>query len=266
LADAYTQLLWFSTGDPKPLIAKAKTAALKAVELDDTLAETHTALSAAYLHDWNFDGAGREIEQALALNPGYGWAYHEYSTYLGTVGRGDPVAAIKKSEEFDPLNVAIMTDIGNMLLVAGKYDEAIAQFRKVREIDPNFTPSGFVGAYYVDKGMHEEALREITAAMAGAGRTPDLLMLLAISYAKSGQKEETARLLDEMKRLSKKQYVPSTFFAFVYVAFGEKDQAFEHLERAYREHDIQLLQLKGSRLEPLHSDPRYNDLVRRVGV
>ena len=223
-------------------------------------------MSAAYLHDWNFDGAGREIEQAVELNPGYGWAYHEYSTYLGTVGRGDPLAVIRKSEEFDPLNVAIMTDIGNILLVAGKYDEALAQFRKVREIDPNFTPSPFIASYYVDKGMHEECLQEITSAMAVAGRTPDLLMLLAMSYAKAGQKEETARLLNEMNRLSKKQYVPSTFFAFIYASLGEKDQAFEHLERAYREHDIQLLQLKGSRLEPLHSDARFTDLLRRVGV
>lgn len=266
LADANTQLLWFSAGEPRPMIAKAKAAALKAVELDGTLAETHTALSAAYLHDWNFDGAGREIEQALALNPGYGWAYHEYSTFLGTVGRGDPLAQIKKSEEFDPLNTAIMTDIGNTLLNAGRYDEAIAQFRKVREIDPNFTPIVFMAAYYVDKGMHEQGLKEITTAIAGAGRTPDLLMLLAMSYAKAGQKEETARLLDEMKQLSKKQYVPNTFFAFVYTALGQKDQAFAHLEKAYREHDIQLLQLKGTRLEPLHSDARFRDLLRRVGV
>jgi len=266
LADAYTQLLWFSSSDPRPIIAKAKAAAMKAVEIDGTLAETHTALSAAYLHDWNFDGAGREIEQALALNPGYAWAYHEYSTYLGTVGRGDALAEVKKAEEFDPLNIAILTDIGNTFLSAGKYDEAMAQFRKVREIDPNFWPSTFIGSYYVDKGMHTEGLKEITAAIASAGRTPDLLMLLAISYAKAGKKAEAVRLLDEMKRLAKKQYVPSTFFAFVYAALGEKDQAFEHLESAYREHDINLLQLKGLRLEPLRSDPRFNNLLRRVGL
>ena len=228
--------------------------------------QTHTALSAAYLHDWNFDGAGREIEQALALNPGYGWAHHEYSTYLGTVGRGDPLAEVKKAEEFDPLNIAIMTDLGNTFLIAGKYDEAIAQFRKVREIDPNFTPSTFIGSYYVDKGMHEEGLKEITIAIASAGRTPDRLMLLAISYAKADKKEEAQRLLDELKRLSKKQFVPNTFFAFVYAALGKKDQAFEVLERAYREHDINLLQLRGLRLESLRSDPRFADLVKRVGL
>lgn len=266
LADAYTQLLWFSTSDPRPLIAKAKAAALKAVELDGTLAETHTALSAAYLHDWNFDGAGREIERALALNPGYGWAYHEYSTYLGTVGRGDPLAEVKKSEEFDPLNVTILTDTGSTLLSAGKFDEALAQFQKVRELDPNFTPSTYLSAYYADKGMHEEALKEIAAAMAVRGRTPDLLTTLSISYAKAGQKEAAARLLDELKRLSKQQYVPNTFFAFIYTALGEKDRAFEYLERAYREHDINLLQLKGARLEPLRSDPRFADLLRRVGL
>lgn len=266
LADAYTQLLWFSTSDPRPMIAKAKAAALKAVELDDTLAETHTALSAAYLHDWNFDGAGREIERAVALNPGYAWAHHEYSTYLGTVGRGDALAEIKKAEELDPLNIAIIGDTGNALLGAGKYDEAIAQFRKAREIDPNFTYSANLGAWYVDKGKYEEGIKELEAAIAVTGRTPDLLMSLAIGYAKAGQKEEATRLLDEIKRLSKKQYVPNTFFAFVYAALGEKDRAFEMLESAYREHDINLLQLKGLRLEPLRSDPRFKNLATRIGL
>ncbi len=266
LADAYTQLLWFSTGDPRPIIAKAKTAALKGVELDGTLTETHTALSAAYLHDWNLDGAGREIEQALTLSPGYAWAHHEYSTYLGTVGRGDPLAEMKKAEALDPLNIAIIVDTGNTLLSVGKYDEAFAQFRKAREIDPNSINGANIGAWYVDKGRYEEGIKEIEAAIAGRGRSPDLLMSLAIGYAKAGEKERAARLLDEMKRHSKKQYVPNTFFAFVYAALGEKDQAFEYLERAYREHDINLLQLKGLRLEPLRSDPRFTDLVQRVGV
>lgn len=266
LADAYTQLLWFSSSDPRPMIAKAKAAALKAVELDETSAEAHTALSAAYLHDWNFDGAGREIEQALALNPGYAWAHHEYSTYLATVGRGDALAEIQKAEELDPLNIAIITDTGNTLLGAGKYDEAIAIFQKAREIDPNATKGSNIGSWYVDKGMYEEGIKEIEATIADAGRPADQLMSLAIGYAKARKKEEAARLLDEMKRLSKKQYVPSTFFAFVYAALDEKDQAFEHLERAYREHDINLLQLKGLRLEPLHSDPRYQGLLRRVGL
>lgn len=266
LADAYTQLLWFSSSDPRPMIAKAKAAALKAVELDGTLAETHTALSAAYLHDWNFDEAGREIEQALALNPGYAWAHHEYSTYLGIVGRGDALAEIKKAEELDPLNIAIMTDTGNTLLGAGKFDEAIAIFQKAREIDPNATKGANIGSWYVDKGMYEEGIKEIEATIADARRPPDQLMSLAIGYAKAGKKEEAARLLDEMKRLSKKQYVPITFFAFVYAALGEKDQAFEYLESAYHEHDINLLQLKGLRLEPLHGDPRFADLLRRVGL
>jgi TolB-like protein/DNA-binding winged helix-turn-helix (wHTH) protein/Tfp pilus assembly protein PilF len=266
LADAYTQLLWFSSGDPRPMIAKAKAAAIKAVELDGTLAETHTALSAAYLHDWNFDGAGREIEQALALNSGYAWAHHEYSTYLGTVGRGDALAEVKKAEELDPLNIAIIVDTGNTLLGAGKYDEAIAQFRKAREIHPNTINDATIGAWYVDKGMYEEGIKEIEVAIASTGRTHDRLMSLAIGYAKAGKKKEAVRLLDEMKRLSKKQYVPNTFFAFVYAAFGEKDQAFEHLERAYREHDINLLGLKGLRLEPLRSDPRFKDLLDRVGL
>lgn len=266
LADAYTQLLWFSTGDPRPLLAKAKAAAIKAVELDGTLAETHTALSAAYLHDWNFDGAGREIEQALALNPGYAWAHHEYSTYLGTVGRGDMFAEIKKAEELDPLNIAIIVDLGNALLSAGKYDEAMAQFRKAREIDANYINDANIGSWHVDTGMYEEGIKEIEAAIAHTGRTPDLLMRLAIGYAKAGKKEEAVRLLDEMKRISKKQYVPNGFLAFVHAALGEKERAFEYLESAYREHDINLLQLKGSRLEGLHSDQRYLDLLRRVGL
>ncbi|MFL6213878.1 MAG: winged helix-turn-helix domain-containing protein [Blastocatellia bacterium] len=266
LADAYTQLLWFSTADPRPMIAKAKAAALKAVEIDDGLAEAHTALSAAYLHDWNMDGAGREIERALALNSGYAWAHHEYATYLSTVGRGGALAEIKKAEELDPLNIAIIVDTGNTLLSAGEYDEATAEFQKSSEIDPNSIKGANIGSWHVDKGMYEQGIKEIESVIASAGRTSDLLMSLAMGYAKAGRKEEAARLLDEMTRLAKKQYVPNTFFAFVYAALGEKEQAFKYLESAYREHDINLLQLKGLRLEPLRTDPRFTDLLRRVGL
>lgn len=131
---------------------------------------------------------------------------------------------------------------------------------------PNSINGANIGSWYVDKGMYEEGIKEIESTIAVRGRTPDLLVALAIGYAKAGKKEEAARLLDEMKRISKTQYVPNTFFAFVYTALGEKDQAFDHLERAYREHDINLLQLRGSWLAPLRLDARFTDLLRRVGL
>lgn len=266
LADAYTQLVWFLPEDPKPVVAQAKAAALKAVQIDDTLAEAHTALAAAYLHEWNFKAAGREHERAVALNPGYAWAHHEYATYLMAVGRVDQmVAEMKRAEDLDPLNLAVIADVGAELYLARRYDEAMAQFRKAHEMEQTSEPDISIGMCYLGKGLYEEALQELQGALTVRGRSPETVTWLAVAQAAAGQKEKAARLLDEVKGFSKKQYVPKTFFAYLYAALGDRERAFETLESAYREHDSTLIGLKTHPwLDLLRADPRFASLERRL--
>jgi len=273
LADCYTQLNWFAAEDPKSIIAKAKAAALKAVELDDSSAEAHTALATAYLHDWDFADAGKEHERAIALNPGVAWAYHEYSTYLISLGRpAEARVALEKAHELDPLNPTIMADEANALYVERKYDEAIDMFRNVCRIDPSCDPNGEVlnasiGLCLMAEGKLDEAMRNFEAGVKSSGRQPDPLVWLALGYAAAGRRADAERTLHEITRLNQKQYVPKIFFVYIETALGQRDQALKTLEDAYLEHDVNLISLRANQfLDPLRSEPRFRDLVSRIGL
>lgn len=268
LADAYTQVVWFLSEDPNPVIAQAKAAALKAIELDSSMGETHTALASAYVLEWDFDASAREYERAVSLNTSYAEAHHQYSMYFMTVGRvDDMLAEMKRAEELDPLNLYIIADRGAGFYLARRYDEAIAQFRKWHDISQTYGPDINIGMCYLGKGMYDEAVKELQEVLTVSGRTPETVTWLAVGYAMAGNREAAERLLNEVKQVSKKQYVPETFFAYIYTALGQKEQAFGMLDRAYREHDSTLLALKTHPwIDPLRSDPRYQDLLRRVGL
>jgi len=272
LADCYTQLNWFVAEDPRTVIAKAKAAAERAVQLDDSLAESHTALATASLHDWDFAAAGREHERALVLGPGVAWEYHEYATFLAAVGRNDEaIASSRRAEELDPLNPTIIADGGAAFYSAGEYDEAIARFRRACQIDStcnagNDPENANIGLCYLRMGMKEQAIKNLEAEVAQKGRNAYSLMPLAVGYATLGRRAEAKRLLEEVKQISARSYVPKTFLAYIYYALGLKEEAFAMLERAYQEHDIMLLALTADRAEPLHSDPRFQDLLRRIGL
>lgn len=268
LADAYTQVVWFSSEDPRPVIARAKTAALKAIELDGSMAETHTALASAYLLEWNFEASGLEYERSVALNPGYAEAHHQRGVYFMTVGLVDEmVAENKQAEELDPLNLYIIADTGVAFYLARRYDEAIAQFRMWHDIAQSYGPDINIGICYLGKGMYEEAVKELQGVVTARGRTPDTVTWLAVGYAMAGNKAQAERLLGELKEMSKKRYVPDTFVAYIYTALGRRAQAFDMLDSAYRGHDSTLLGLKSHPwFDALRSDPRYQDLLRRVGL
>ncbi len=268
LADACTQLIWFA-GEPRALIATAKTAARQAVELDETLAEAHLALGSALLHDWDFAGAARAFERAVALNPGNAWVQHEYSTYLNTVGRyAEWEEAARRSEELDPLNAVMIADRGNGLISGGRCDEARAQFRKAAALVPAIGANGgIMWQCLARQGRYAEAIREGRAALNAEGPTPWTLAALGVLYAAAGQPAEAERQLNELTELSKRQYVPKTCFAYLYAALGQHEQAFALLETAYREHDTQLLTIKGLAWpNKLRGDPRFVALVRRIGL
>jgi TolB-like protein/DNA-binding winged helix-turn-helix (wHTH) protein/Tfp pilus assembly protein PilF len=271
IADAYTGLVWFSPDQPQPLIDKARAAAMEAVAIDDELPEAQTALGTVYIHQWDFDAARQAYERAIALSPDNAWAHDGYATYLMAEGRIDEMLAeIKRAEELDPLNAYILSDKGALLYMGRRYDESIAEFLKRDELHQYAGPDENVAGSYLGKGMYAEAIKEmqvVNDATTSGARAPEVVASLAVAYAAAGRREEARRLLDEVTRMSNKQYVPKTFFAYIYSMLGDKDRAFEMLENAYREHDSTLIGLKTHPwLDPLREDPRFADLIRRVGL
>ncbi len=248
---------------------KASEAAEKALELDDTLAEAHTSLASVHELNWKWQEAEKEYKRALELNPNYATAHHWYSVYLANMGRVyEGIAQIKQAQELDPLSMMINKSVGDRYSDARQYDKAMEYYRKTIEMDPNFpTSHEGLGFTYLQKGLYKEALAEFQKTRDLSGEIPPYLIRAGIVYAKSGKKDEARKILDEVRQLSEKQYVSPVGIAILYTALGEKDQAFEYLEKAYQERSIRLSYLKvDDAYDSLRSDPRFTDLVKRVGL
>ncbi|MCU1296820.1 MAG: Adenylate cyclase [Acidobacteriaceae bacterium] len=272
LADAYA-LLGFRGGVPsKHALFEAKTAALKAIELDDTLAEPHASLAfIAETHEWDWATAEREYRRALELNPGDARARHWYAGYLMYVGRFEEgIAEAKRARDLDPLSLPVNNALAGRLLVAGRVDEALKQLQETLEMDPHFAPGHqTLGWAYLNKGKHEEAIQEFQEALQLSGTDDtDLMLDLGFAYAAVGNREEARRILAKLKNLHDRGLVPSGSIGILYGALGELNEAFAWLEKAYEERDPELTYLKvpGRRFEPLRHDPRFQDLVHRVGL
>jgi tetratricopeptide (TPR) repeat protein len=270
LADSYILLGTYGVLPPKEAYAKAREAATKALELDDTLGEAHNALATVKSdYDWDWPGAEREFRRAIELNPGYATAHQWYGELLSNLGRHEEaLAEIKRAQQLDPLSLIINAVSGRNLLFAGRDDLAIEQLRKTLEMDPHFAQAHFfLGWAYVRKGTFAEAIAEFQRA---ATLSPDITAYkggLAHAYARAGKSAEARKLLSELKEESKRTYVSWYDFAAIYAGLGEKDQAFTCLERAYEQHVDRLVEAKGDPLfDPLHSDPRFQDLMRRIGL
>jgi eukaryotic-like serine/threonine-protein kinase len=267
LADSYSRLATSSSVPPKEAFPKAKEAALKALEIDDTLAEAHASLAwVKTLYDWDWSGAEREFRRAIAINPSYATAHGWYGVYLWHVGRlGEAVVEEKRALELDPLSLIINRNVGDAFYLARQYDQAIEQYRKTLELpaaNPVFHSS--LGYAYLQKSMYKEALAEFEKTPAGA-------VGLGYAYAVTGRRTEAQKALDQFNELSKKRYLPARNWAIVYAGLGEKDKAFEWLEKAYAERSLggPFLTL-GIKVEPLYdplrSDPRWIDLLRRMNL
>jgi tetratricopeptide (TPR) repeat protein len=270
LADAYDLLPNYSVGSPQESFPKAKAAARKAIELDESLAEAHTALAdALFTYDWNLSEATREFQRAIDLNPNYATAHQWYSDGpLLVMGRFDEaIAEMKRAQELDPLSLIINAEIGVNYTFAGQYDRAIEQLRRVIEMDPNFYfTHRNLGVAYEMKGNFREAL----AAYETAKRlvdVPELLGLTGHVLAVSGRRNEALRTIEQMKEISKQRSVPAYAFAQAYAGLGDRDQAFQWLERSYQDRGAHLCLFKiDPIMESLRTDPRFADLVRRIGL
>ena len=271
LADCYDRLggyLGFLS--PRDSLPHAKAAAIKALKIDDTLAQAHYSLAETKLeYEWDWSGAEREYKRAIELNPNYAPAHQGYGTYLEALGRFDEaIAERKRAQELDPLSAFRTADVGYPFYWAGQYDQAIEHYRRALELDPNFFWGYlWIGEAYVEKGMHEEAITEIRKAVALSAGNARVLATLGYAYAVSGRRREALEALNELKVRSQQSYVSPYFIALIYAGLGENDRTLDWLEKAYQERHPYLAFLK---VEPvfrnLRSDPRFQDLVRRVGL
>ena len=267
LADCYSFLPTFAFIPPKEAYPKAEEAALKALEIDDTLAEAHTSLALVKAsQNWDLSGVEREFRRAIALNPDYAFAHLWYGWILANTGRvEESIAEVKRALELDPLSLTINYFLGNTYNFARQYDQAIEQYRKTLELDPNFFISQtFLGLTYVQKSMYKEGISELEKAVAISPSNLSLAFL-GYGYAAAGRRLEAQKVLAQLNETSKEKYVPALYRALIYAGLVEKDKAFEWLEKAYEEHYIIAIKVNPV-FDPLRSDPRFTDLLRRMNL
>jgi tetratricopeptide (TPR) repeat protein len=270
LADTYALLGdWqYAVMTPKEALPKAKAAAVKALELDGTLGEAHNSLAFCLDgFDWDFEAAGKEFRRSIELNPGYATAHHWYAWHLALVRRFDEaIREMRRAESVDPLSLVINADLAELLALAHSYDESIRQSRKTIEMDPNFgLAHNHLGQAYLQKHMNAEAVTELQQAVRLSGESPTCIANLARAYVASGKRSEAAKLLGDLKRRSTPGHSYASEIAVIYGSLGDIDEAMRWLERGYEERFNPGVLLRPG-LDALRSEPRFEQLVRRVGV
>jgi tetratricopeptide (TPR) repeat protein len=269
LADSYNALPGYGLAPPKESFPRAKEAASRALKIDDTLAEAHTARAYTLMvYDWQWSEAERELKLTIKLNLNYAFAHHWYALYLQWTQRHDAaIAEIRRALELDPLSLISNSTVSWIFCWAGRYDEAIESALKGLELDPSFAMGHVrLGYAYEQKGMFEEAIREFQQAVALTERTAATLAQLARTYALAGKRSQARVLLDEAKDPPKHRYGSPYGIAAAYAGLGEIDQAFAWLQKAYEERAPAMAWLQADpRLANLRSDPRFPELLRRVG-
>ncbi len=269
LADAYTLLGSGTYGamPSKNARARATGMAVKAIEMDSTLAEAHTSLAfARFRFDWAWEDAEREFKRALELNPRYVRAHHWYALFLAAMGRQDEaLEQIEKARKLDPLSLIVSVAEGRILHFARRFDDAIEQFRKIVELDPSFIPAHCdLGASCEEKGLLHQALAEFETCVDLSRSGTLYVAAVAEVHARLGNSDEALKILSQLLA-SREKYVSPHSIASIYASLGELDQAFFWQEKAYEERDASLVWLKvAAEADALRADMRFADLVRRM--
>ena len=270
VADVYSTLAWLEFDRPTHAFPRARTAARRAVALDPTLGEAHASLGfVRFLFDRSWVEAESEFRQALALNPSSPVAHQYYADFLKAMGRLDEaVAEIERARELDPLSLGINTAVGHVRYLARENDAAIDAYRRALELDPNFAQAHlWFGRPYLEKGMHDEAIAELTTAARLSHESTMSLAVLGHAHASAGHAREARELLKKLLERGRKEYVPSYWVALVHVGLGDRDRAFAWLERANRERSAWLAWANVEpRFDGLRSDPRFGRLLRRLNL
>jgi TolB-like protein/Tfp pilus assembly protein PilF len=269
-ADCYIFLADYAYLSSKEAFPKAREAAEKALEMDDTLAGAYASLGyVKFKYDWAWAGAERDFKRAIELDPNYAYAHINYSLYLSEMGRHDEaIKEAKRGLESDPLSLEINNALGWVLYLARRYDREIEQFQNLLEIDQNYWAAHLnLANAYAGKGMYKIAIVEAQKAIEFSGRNMMAVATLAYIYALAERRDEARKVLDDLLELSKKEHVSSFYVALVYTCLGQKDQAFEWLEKAYEEHDVYLSQLKVFPwFDSLRSDSRYKAMLKKMNL
>ena len=268
ISSYYASLPFYSSQSPAEVFPRARAAAEKAVELDKDLPEAHAALAyvRAY-YEWDWAAAEREFRQALDLRPNFADAHFSYSRFLAASGRmPEAVAALRKAEELDPRSLPLKANTALLFYFQGRYDDALSELVEISRTDPKLSLARWgIGLTYEQKGMRSEALESLTQATK-LSKSLNLLASLGHAQGLFGQPAPARQVLTVLEDRSRKNYVPSYYFAIVHTGLGDKERAFEWLEKAYQERSTVLAYLRiDPRLAPLRSDPRYAELVRRLG-
>jgi eukaryotic-like serine/threonine-protein kinase len=271
LADSYVILNEYAGLPSSETFPKANAAALKALEIDDTLAQAHAALASTHhVFDWDFSAAEKEYRRAIELDPKYPTAHHWYSLYLSFLGRHEQaIAEAERANELDPLSPIISSTRAFVFYDARQYDRVIEAARKTLELDKG------LGWAHVDLGlaleqekMYPEAIAALEEAVRLSGRSIYAVAALGHAYAVSGRREEAMRLIEELKGWSERGFDPLANIALVHAGLGQNDEAMRWLEKAYQARSAWLIGLAlkvGPRWDALRSDPRFQDLLRRIG-
>ena len=271
LADSYSLMNGDYLLPPMEVLPKAKEAALKAVELDDASAEAHASLGIVkHVYDYDWPGAEREYQRAIELNPAYEPAHRRYGLLLMELGRNEEaIAKFKQSQELDPLSVLGYFQLGMEFYFARQYDRTIEQEKKALELAPDyFGPHDYVAAAYLQKSMYQESIAAYEELLETSHDQPRAFSDLGNAYAVAGRTTDARKMLDQLIELSKHRYVRGIELARIYVGLGDKDKAFECLERSYADRSITaFVGFKvDPRFDPLRSDPRFANLLRRMNL
>jgi TolB-like protein/DNA-binding winged helix-turn-helix (wHTH) protein/Flp pilus assembly protein TadD len=268
LADSYALLGNSDLLNPREAYTKAKAAATRALELDDSLGEAHTSLAFCLgAYEWNWDDAEKEFLRAIAINPGYATAHQWYAMQLRAVGRLDEaLTEIKKAESLDPLSLIISADVADVLFAGRRYDEAVQQSQKTIDLDPDFAIAHFeMGQALAQKRTLSTAIEELQKANRLSGGDATCTAVLAYAYAASGRNDEARKTLSELRKMPSGRFSYPADEALIYASLGENDKAITLLEKTYDIHfDAQVL--RSPAFDTLRSDPRFLMVLERIGL
>jgi TolB-like protein/Tfp pilus assembly protein PilF len=271
LADSYTALTFYNFAAPHEAMPKAKESAIKALSLDNTVAEAHASLAHVLMnYYWDWPMAEKEFKRSIELKPDYATAHQWYAIhYLTATGRlEEAVQEMKKALELEPASLVMNTFMGATLYYAGRYDEAIDQCSRTVEMDPNFVVAHWhLGLAYEQKQLFDDAIEEFQRAISLSQGSPLMKAALGHAYAKAQKTYEANKILDELSELSKHEYVSPLEIAKIYVALGNNEKAFQSLEKAYADRSFHLVNLNVSpHFKALRSNGRFQALVQRIGL
>jgi TolB-like protein/DNA-binding winged helix-turn-helix (wHTH) protein len=269
LAESYALMGGYTGLPPKEFMPKARAAARRALEIDEQLPEAHTALAIiAQNYDWDWPTAEKEYRRAIQLNPNYATGHHWYAECLALQGRfGEAFPEMESARQLDPLSLIIAADYGAILYFSRQYDRAFERFRGVLDMEPNFPRAHMLVWAYTQKGLFADALADAEALRQRDPSQPWYWAMIAYASGRSGDQARAKLALQQLRQLERQRALDPLSLVIAYIGVGDNDKALEWLRKAHAEHSSSITALKVDPIyDPLRSDPRFQELIRAVGL